>query len=158
MNNMYKILNKVTGLLIVILVLGISADVLADVQITDLQDVSFGTVYPPYASNLTDTDNVCVYNSAATTYTITATGLNSVGTVFYLSSVSGTIEYSAEWNDTSGWTTLDSGVSGNFDGATTSTCTGAEASLRITIYSSSLSPVPQADTYTDTLTLLLGPI
>jgi spore coat protein U-like protein len=161
---MKKMFHKSVYLLFLSLLLYCTSSiVLSDVQITSLQDFNFGTVFPPYSSNERQTDRVCVYNSDGTTYRITASGLHDSGGLFFMSNGSSTVRYRVRWDGPVGsFVTLTAGQPTNFDGAhQVLLCAGVRnnqlARLRIVVNNGYLSPIPQAGTYTDTLTLLLEP-
>ncbi len=144
-----------------ILMSGMSAPAFADVQLTSLRDFRLGTIYPPYSSNLRQTDRVCVYNSSATTYRMSATGLHDVGCIFHLANGSHTIRYRVRWDGPVGaFQTFCAGQAVLFDGAhRIPLCAGVPTSrlarLRIIIRSAWLNPTPPAGTYSDTLLLMI---
>lgn len=136
----------------------------ASVQITNLKDFDFGTVFPPYSGNFVQNDRVCIYNSDATSYRITVTGMHDVGNDPFLASGNNTIRYRVRWDGPVGpFRTLNMGQANDFDGASqTLLCSGVPNNqrprLRIVIRNSWLSPTPLAGSYSDTLTILLEPV
>ncbi len=128
-------------------------------QMTGLRDFNFGTVYPPYSYNLRQTSRVCIYNGSSKTYSITATGLNDRGAIYFLKNGDNEIRYRVRWDGPIGsFRTLNAGQEYNFVGAhQTLLCAGVPSSqkarLRIIIRSAWIDGTPLPGKYTDTLTL-----
>lgn len=133
-------------------------------QISGLSDVTFGTI-ANFSTDLSSSQNVCVYSSVKTTglYSVTGTGSGSGG-AFTLASGSNTLAYEVQWaasaNQTSG-TSLNPGValtalSSSASSATCSSGPTSSASL-ITVLRTTNIQAANAGSYTGTLTLLVAP-
>ena len=156
-----KIANKII-LLVVFLIF--SRFSLADVQISNLQDIQFGSLTYPFNEDLSYTNSICVYNSNRREkyYRINVSGMHDSNGKFYLSNGNSTIQYGIKW--TGGRTTQDltpnQGYS--FRGASSKVgCRGTPdkklPQMEVYINSSFLSPAPKSGNYSDTITILLEP-
>jgi hypothetical protein len=136
----------------------------ANVQITGLGDVNFGTI-----SNLSvdavSAQSVCVFSDTATAgYQITATGSGSSG-AFNLSASGGKrLIYQVEWNALAGQSsgtqlTAKATLTGLKSSATSATCSSGPATSASLIVIEPASALSSAivGSYSGTLTLLIGP-
>lgn len=143
----------------------ITVSVPSRVQITGLTDVAFTNVDP--STTATNAQSNCVWSNTATKgYTITATGSGTSGAFTLASGALAPVNYSVQWNQSTGQSTgtalTAASVSGTFNStATTPTCATAPAtssSLIVSISSAQLLTMASLTTYTGTLTLLVSPV
>lgn len=132
------------------------------VRISNLSDVSFGTL-PSLSNDAVSSQSVCLFaDSLANRYTVTAIG-NGPSGAFALSSGLASIPFEVEWSSTPGQASgaqLSPNVplSGQISSATQQSCnTGpaTSASLIVVLRSAALSSAT-AGTYSGTLTLLVA--
>jgi hypothetical protein len=135
----------------------------ASAQVTQLVDVSFGTI-TNFSSDITNSQSICVYSTQGSgKYNVTATGSGNGG-AFTLSSGSNTLAYQVQWADSPNQTTgvsLSPGVTQNVlrSSATNAICAvglSSSASL-ITILTADAVGSATAGDYSGTLTLLIAP-
>ena len=144
-----------------------------DVQVNDLVQISnlapmTGNVYTP-GGPVTDSTPACIYRNGSPDYEITATSSNGNGTDFFLSDTVNDVIYDVTFDDGSGSGPTDlnnASLESTFTDAnqTSTDCTvGTEGNATIAISipetdvtDNGLAEVPAA-TYTDELTILLGP-
>ena len=123
-------------------------------QITDMDDFVFASINVA----VTGTDTICVYNTTAT-YLVAADSANGAGT-FRVADGINTIQYTAEWDDGSGFSVLGEGVGSNLTGQIGSAITGCggvnNAALRISISAANMTAAPSG-VYTDTLSITVAP-
>lgn len=133
------------------------------VRITNLTDVSFGTI-SNFASDAIQAESVCLYSDTNTSgYNITATGSGPAG-AFQLSSGLSSLAYEVQWSSSAGQASgaqLSSSVplTGQISSATQQTCNNGpanSASLVVIVRSAALSSAA-AGSYSGTLTLVVGP-
>ena len=142
----------------------ISATIPASVQLTKLSDLSFGSLDPATATQLTE--NPCVWSNTATKgYSITATG-SGASNAFTLSNGTTTLPYGVQWAGSTGQTTgttLNPGTAatGFTSTATNPVCASGPtttASLIVGFTTAQMqAAVGSATAYTGTLTLVVAP-
>ncbi len=131
------------------------------IRISSMHDQTL--VYTPGAG-ATVTENFCVYTNALSgTYNVTATSTGDTNNgdtgVFLLDSLSGTMEYTVNYDSTA----LSEGVNDNRGGLGYSAdnlsinCGGTEPVAVIISVAQSEIDAASPDTYTDTLTFLVSP-
>jgi hypothetical protein len=129
------------------------------VDITSMSDFNLGTW--DMSSDMTGNDPVCVYNTRATTYRVTATDNSTISPgEFRLENATGTAQlpYTVKWGETAspGTTVLQDGVAYSATGANmvSQTCGSGElsANLGITVAAADIQTLP-AGTYTATVTV-----
>lgn len=137
----------------------------AQVQISRLVDVSFGTI-ANFTTDQSISQTICVYSSAANGgYSVTATGSGSSGAFTLSASGGNRLRYEVQWaasaNQTTGQTlTARVALGGLTSNGITSSCVFGflpTASLITVLRATDLSTVT-AGTYTGTLSLLIAPI
>ena len=142
-----------------------------DVTVGDLVRISglvpmTGNTYTP-GSAVTDSTPACIYRNGSADYEITATSANGAGTNFFLTDTTNDVVYDVTFDDGSGATNLDNGVTeSTFTGAnqTTDDCSagpGGSATIAVSIPETDatfngLAEVPAA-TYSDELTIVVAP-
>lgn len=133
------------------------------VQISSLQDFNFGAVTLPF-STLQKTDLICLYDSGnPPTINVVMTGLHDTSTNFQLANSSSRLTYNVELSNTNrtNYVTFSPGRAALRRAQNRApTCNGINnlyANLRITVPSTSFSVPLTAGTYTDTLTIMIGP-
>ena len=135
--------------------LEVAATAYADVQITGIANLDFGTWSG--TNNMEQTDQVCIYNSASANYRITAT--SSAGS-FQMTSSGNTLPYEVRFQGSSGsFTQLAYNTPGAFTSANTvaANCGGStNASFRVTVTESALGAAREGS-YSGLLYLLLEP-
>lgn len=133
------------------------------VRLTNLTDLSFGTV-ANLSADAVQAQDVCIYSTSRTGgYHVTATGTGPGG-AFELSSGTDRLAFDVAWNSSAGQrsgTLLSPGVplTGQASTATQQTCNSGpatSASLIVTLRAAALSSA-LAGTYTGTLTLVVAP-
>ena len=128
---------------------------LADVQISALNDLSFGTWSG--TGDMEQTDAVCVYNTVNANYKITGT---APGGIFRMANGGNNLNYEVRFQGSSGgFVQLTHGTSSSFTAANTSSwnCSGGtNATLKVTVTDGALSAAATGN-YTGTLYLLLEP-
>jgi hypothetical protein len=133
------------------------------VQLSDLADMSFGTVVN-VSSDVSQSQTVCAYSNALfSNYTVRATG-SGAGGAFTLAAGSATLAYDVQWNSAanqSSGTQLTAGVaqSGFISQGVLPGCTlglTRSGSLTVILRAAALS-VAQAGSYTGTLTVMISP-
>jgi spore coat protein U-like protein len=133
------------------------------VRITNLSDLSFGTV-ANLAQDAIRSESVCLYADTATNgYHVTATGTGPGG-AFQLSSGARTLAYDVQWSSTAGQNsgaqlTPNVPLTGQISSAAQQVCSSGPlttASLIIVLRSAALSSAT-AGSYNGTLTLVIGP-
>ena len=132
------------------------------VRLTNLADVSFGTL-ADVTSDAVQSQSLCVYaNSPTNSYNVTALGTGPGGS-FQLSSGPTAMSYEVQWSDSSGRSSgvqLDPNVplTGQASAANHQTCStgpASTASLIVVLRSAALSNAT-AGTYSGSLTLVVG--
>jgi len=131
------------------------------VRITSVADLNLGN-WP--SASMSGNNAACVYNSADTSYHVTATDNSTIKpSGFYLQNAGATakILYSLYWGNSSspGAIPMGDGVRISATGAATASqsCNGGtNANYKVTINNSDLAAVP-AGTYTATITLSVEP-
>jgi len=134
----------------------------ANVQITGLSDINFGTL-SNFSVDAVRAESVCVYSSTGS-YQVTATGSGPGGGFALSAGGARRLAYDIQWNSQSGQTsgtqlTSKSALTGLASTATAATCTSGpttSASLIVIIRAATLSSA-QVASYSGTLTLLIGP-
>jgi hypothetical protein len=133
------------------------------VRITNLSDVSFGTI-ANLSLDAVVSQSVCLYADTNTNgYNVTASGTGAAG-AFALSSGTASLPYDVEWSNSAGKTsgtqlTANVPLTGQVSAATHQSCSNgpaSSASLILVLRSAALSSA-SAGTYSGTLTLLVGP-
>jgi hypothetical protein len=141
-------------------------------QIANLTDVSVSYTPGVDSGDLTDTQAMCVRikktggdMGAPNNYKVTATSGNATGSTFRVyDSISEYINYDVTWYDTGDQTgssfNLDSGVqSGTITGASTNNkCTGISNASFSVVFTEANLDAGTSGTYTDTLTIVIGPV
>lgn len=143
----------------------VSMDVLEEVKISNLADITIGQFVPDGVDE-TGTSPVCVYYNNATQYDITATSANSAGPGYQMVFGADVIPYAVEYqNDALGagaYSAMNETTTYTVNTATTTdddcvTATGDTSNLRVTVTDAG-TPLGVANgTYTDTLTLVVVP-
>jgi hypothetical protein len=133
------------------------------VQLTELADMSFGTV-ASVTSDVSQSQTVCAYSGAlSSSYSVRATG-SGAGGAFMLSAGGSTLAYEVQWNSTpyqASGTHLTAGLaqSGFVSQGVLPGCTlglTRSGSLTVILRAAALS-VAQAGRYTGTLTVMIAP-
>ena len=133
------------------------------VQLTELTDISFGTVVS-VTSDVSQSQTVCAYSSALfSSYSVRATGSGASG-AFTLSAGGSTLAYEVQWNSApnqASGTQLVAGLaqSGFVSQGVLAGCTlglSRSGSLTVILRSAALS-VAQAGHYAGTLTVMISP-
>lgn len=133
------------------------------VRITQLQDISFGTV-TNLTSDSVQSENICVYASTATNgYNVRAFGSGSGG-AFTLASGTDNLPFEVEWSGAPGQNTgsrltPNAPLAGQISNATQQTCASgpaASASLILILRSAALTQA-SAGTYNGSLTVVISP-
>jgi hypothetical protein len=142
----------------------LSATVPALAKITGVADLALGSF--DGVTDLDGNDDVCVFsNVGAGTYAVTMSSANQSGTDFRIADGGATnfAVYNAYWNDvttTTGRTLVGSGVQlvgqTGADNSSTSCGGGNTGNFSVNIPSANLGALP-ADSYTDTITILITP-
>lgn len=132
----------------------ISLDINSLVQVSNLGDIALGT----YAgTDLTGTDNFCVYRNGVGNYAITMSG---DGGVFELSDGGiNTLPYSVDFTNgaTTALTSTVALTAQTGANTTSTTCAGVDnVAVAITVANANLAAAP-AGNYTGTLTILVAP-
>ena len=127
----------------------------ADVKITAINDLSFGSYGG--SGDLSSQDDICVYNSASQNYTVTVTSNNGQ---YALASGGNTIPFELRFKESGGiFTQLTYGVASAFSGADTvsTSCGGlTNASYQVKILQGDLLSA-RPGSYSTTLTILISP-
>ena len=142
-------------------------------EITGLTDSANSYTPGVDTGNITDTQAFCVRMKltggdmgSPTDYKVTASSGNATGTTFRVyDSISTYVPYDIDWHDTgdqTGITTnLDSGVQSgtinNADSANPACSGGNDASFSLIMTEADIQPAITG-TYTDTLTIIIGPV
>jgi hypothetical protein len=138
----------------------------ATVAISNVGNLSLGTWSG--GGDVTNNDDICIYNSAEGQYRITGTGSSSAGSGFYIATAGGShsVAYTVGFKDSSGtsgsYTTLTHNSSaGDFSGAdqVSSDCSSGaslNANVKVTVLSADLASAA-AGSYQGTLTLVVSP-
>jgi hypothetical protein len=127
---------------------------LADVQITKLDDLSFGSWGG--TGNLEQTDQVCVYNTVDANYAVSA---STPSGFFRMNDGGNVLPYEIRFQGSSGgFVEIDNSPTG-FTAANTTSANcggGTNATLKITVTESALSGASPGN-YSGTLSLLIEP-
>jgi hypothetical protein len=135
----------------------------AQMQITNVSDVSFGTI-TNVSADVSQSQTVCAYSGLFSgRYNITATGSGAAG-AFTLTNGAATLAYDVQWNALAGQTSgtmLSTGaaLTGLLSYAVLPTCTlgvTPSGTLTITLRSAALSSAA-AGNFTGTLSLMISP-
>lgn len=133
------------------------------VNITQLSDVTFGTI-ANLGVDASISQSVCLYSGTSTSgYNVTASGTGPSG-AFVLNSATASLPYDVEWSSSSGQTagtllTANVPLTGQVSTATHHSCNNGpptSASLIVILRSAALLSA-EAGAYSGTLTLLVGP-
>ena len=128
----------------------------AQVRVTNVNDITFGTW--PGSGDLQTMDDICIYNAAIADYQITVDGAGPGG-AYLLNNGGHTLAYQVEFRGGAGWVTLAPGVPQNFTGANliSDTCAGGtNASIRITVPENNLLAAYQGS-YSGNISILVSP-
>jgi len=132
-----------------------SSSALADVQVTKIDDLSFGSWGG--TGDMEQSDLVCIYNTVDANYKISAT---SPGGVFRMINGANNLNFEVRFQGSSGgFVQLTHGTPSSFTAANTSSATcsgGTNATLKVTVTESALSAA-KAGNYAGSLSLLLEP-
>lgn len=133
----------------------LSSQSLADVQITNMNDIALGSWGG--SGDLQGDDSVCIYSTGSADYLVTASG-SGAGSAFELTSGSDTLTYEVRYNDGGSFVQLTTGNSQAFTGASsTVNCGGGtNGTLRVTVRELDLSGV-LSGSYSGTLTVVIDP-
>lgn len=153
-------MSRVSLYLLAVALLFVPIRGICDMQLSGLQDFDFGD----WTSGGLDRDYpLCVYNSAATTYSITASLQAPLGYPDFTLDDNGShpITFQVFWSDTTTKSevamTMDIAQDGDHANTSSPTCSGVNnANLRVKVASSVLNTA-YAGTYSATLLLTLGP-
>lgn len=137
-----------------------SAYAVAQVKISSVNSLSLGTWSG--SGSLSDNDDVCIYNSDTSNYSITASGSGS-GQSFAMSGSGSSMAFEVWFKGSSGsvgtYSQLTSGSPENFSGAnqTAVDCGGGvNANVKVSVGALTLGSVP-AGSYSGSLTIVVTP-